>query len=289
MAKVLIADLDEILFDSREKRYGAYVLRKMYRFYLFFSFLIVLALFVLFTAGPVVYQKVWGNDEELTKKALSGDHIFKDLPSPPKDEPKTEAPIPPAPPKTEAPKPPAQIETIAVKIPEPKPAEMVKETATIEVVDSTHNKAVGTETKAGIKANPNEFIPEEPVAGGTGKGVSKPTQDEPTPAPKEKRKEPDPNIFVAATQPKPVNLGDIQKEIEYPQILRDVSEDGDVVLRILVDEEGNYVKHILIKTTHALFTQSVEKHVSKVKFTPAIQGGKPIAFWVNVPFKFHLN
>ena len=32
-----------------------------------------------------------------------------------------------------------------------------------------------------------------------------------------------------------------------------------------------------------LLSQAVEKHISKIKFTPAEQGDKTIKFWVNIP------
>ncbi|MEL6592497.1 MAG: energy transducer TonB, partial [Bacteroidota bacterium] len=76
--------------------------------------------------------------------------------------------------------------------------------------------------------------------------------------------------------------------IGYPQIARDAGIEGNVVVRVLVDKRGNYDKHKIITQVHPILTKAVEEHISKLQFTPAIQGGKPIKFWVNIPFNFKL-
>ncbi|MCB0842763.1 MAG: energy transducer TonB, partial [Bacteroidetes bacterium] len=85
-----------------------------------------------------------------------------------------------------------------------------------------------------------------------------------------------------------VNINDIKKLIGYPQIARDASIQGMVVVRVLVDKNGNYAKHKVTNEVHPILSRAVEEHVNKLKFTPAIQGGKPIKFWVNIPFNFML-
>ncbi|MEL7340987.1 MAG: energy transducer TonB, partial [Bacteroidota bacterium] len=76
--------------------------------------------------------------------------------------------------------------------------------------------------------------------------------------------------------------------IGYPQIARDAGIEGNVVVRVLVDKRGNYDKHKIITQVHPILTKAVEEHIAKLQFTPAIQGGKPIKFWVNIPFNFKL-
>lgn len=289
MAQYIKADLDEIVFENREKRYGGYILRKEYTRYLFFAFLSVLAFFALATVGPILYEKYLkdiGDDAGKVEVAVD----LSNLPPPPPEEDKNTPPPPPPPPKQQNTPPPPPVETKAFKIPEPKPKEMVKEEQTIANIDSLKDKVVDTKDQKGEKpVDANAFVPPDPTPGGTGTGMPKPVQDEPKPTPPTKT-EPDPNKFVPVQkQPAAVNLGDIQKEIGYPTIAREGGIEGDVTLRILVDEEGNYVKHIVIKQVHPILLKAVEEHVRKVKFTPAIQGNKPIQFWVNVPFKFKLN
>ena len=80
----------------------------------------------------------------------------------------------------------------------------------------------------------------------------------------------------------------VRKIIGYPDIARDANIQGQVVVRVLVDEKGNYRKHKMIKKVHPILADAVEQNLSKLKFSPAIQGNKPIKFWVNIPFRFKL-
>ena len=98
--------------------------------------------------------------------------------------------------------------------------------------------------------------------------------------------EPDINAFVfAEEEPKPVMTDDIHQVLGYPQIARDAGIEGNVVVRVLVDEDGKYSRHKVINQVHPVLAKAVEEHVGNLRFTPAIQGGKPIKFWVNIPFK----
>ncbi|MFN0083032.1 MAG: energy transducer TonB [Ferruginibacter sp.] len=86
--------------------------------------------------------------------------------------------------------------------------------------------------------------------------------------------------------PKPLNLKEVKAEIGYPQVAKEAGITGTVLLRILVSEEGKYKKHLVAKPGHPLLLKEVEKHISKLVFTPVMQGNKTISFWVTIPFKF---
>jgi protein TonB len=102
--------------------------------------------------------------------------------------------------------------------------------------------------------------------------------------------EPDINAFVAVEkEPAPVNLDEIKKRIVYPPLLKEAGVQGKVIVRILVGKDGKYIKHQVIKSSHKLFTEAVEKEIQNLEFTPAIQAGKPIKLWVTIPFDFRLQ
>lgn len=88
--------------------------------------------------------------------------------------------------------------------------------------------------------------------------------------------------------PKPSNLPEIKQAIGYPQIARDAGIEGSVIARILVGTSGEYVRHEVVKSDHAILTWGVENHISKLAFEPAMKDGKAITFWVNIPFNFKL-
>lgn len=102
--------------------------------------------------------------------------------------------------------------------------------------------------------------------------------------------EPDPNRFVfAQEQATPLNMDDVKRATGYPLIAREAGIEGAVMMRILVDSKGRYVKHYVAKAAHPLLTKEVEIALPFLVFTPAIQSGKPIPFWVNIPYNFKLQ
>lgn len=287
--------LDDVLFEDREKRYGAYILRKEYARFLLFGFLLMTALFLLGTVGPLLFQKYVADKQE--KDPTEIDVSLSDLPPPPPPDEDTPPPPPPPPPKQETPPPPPPpVETKAYLPPKPTPKEEMKEPdKTIANIDSVKTAVVSNKDQKGEKQeNANAFVPQVTDPNGKGKAEPAPIK-EPEPEPKPEPKpapepEPDPNKFIPAQKkPEPVNMDDIKKEIGYPALAREGNIEGDVTLKILVDENGNYVKHNVLKQVHPILLKEVEKHVGKLKFTPAIQGNKPIKFWLVVPFKFKLQ
>lgn len=97
------------------------------------------------------------------------------------------------------------------------------------------------------------------------------------------------NAFIAADkEPQPLNLQEIKQAIGYPRIARDAGIEGNVVVRVLVDKDGKYLRHQVLNGVHPLLHQVVEQHLNKLKFTPALKNGAPMRFWVNIPFSFRL-
>lgn len=100
----------------------------------------------------------------------------------------------------------------------------------------------------------------------------------------------EPQKFIPAEQiPQEINLRDIQKKVGYPYLARMMDLEGTIVFRVLVDENGNYSKHLPPKSGHPILINAIEEELCKLSFSPAKQGGKNIKFWVNVPFMFKLN
>ena len=96
-----------------------------------------------------------------------------------------------------------------------------------------------------------------------------------------------PNEFILVEkEPVPLNLAEVNKMIGYPPEAVASKIEGNVIARILVDEKGTYVKHIILKDPHPLLTNAVESKISNLTFKPAIQNGKPIKLWHTIPFNF---
>lgn len=97
------------------------------------------------------------------------------------------------------------------------------------------------------------------------------------------------NEFIVVEQePKPLNMVDVQRLIGYPHEARKLGIQGNVVVRVLLNKEGRYLSHKVLNGVSPLLSDEVEKYIPEIRFSPAIQAGKPISFWVNIPFVFKL-
>jgi len=100
---------------------------------------------------------------------------------------------------------------------------------------------------------------------------------------------PDINDFVAVDKlPTPTNFTSVSASIEYPAYAREKGIEGKVIARILVDKNGEYVKHKILKYDNCGMRHRVEQKLSHLHFSPAEKDGKQVAVWVNLPFSFKL-
>ena len=165
------ADFEELVFENRNKAYGAYDLRRSYRGLLTKAFLIGVLFFSGMILLPLLYSKA------IKTEAKEGDGIevevnLKDLEMPEEEDP---APDEPLENKQEevlqslddvAPPPSEQVATIAHVVPEP------VENPPIETPPPTkkdmENRAISTKTQEGVAATNNAPPPVQGVEGGRG-------------------------------------------------------------------------------------------------------------------------
>lgn len=89
--------------------------------------------------------------------------------------------------------------------------------------------------------------------------------------------------------PQTINLDEVKHMIGYPKKAQELGIAGIVHVRILVDKEGDYVRHKIVTTPHRILSESVNKNIHKIVFTPAIDNNrKPTMYWVNLPVNFQL-
>ena len=165
------ADFEELVFENRNKAYGAYDLRRSYRGLLTKAFLIGVLFFSGMILLPLLYSKAIkteakeGDGIEVTLNPKDFETIEEEDPVP--DEPlenKQEEVLQSlddvAPPSSE------QVATIANVVPEP------VENAPIETPPPTkkemENKAISTKTQEGVAATNNAPPPVQGVEGGRG-------------------------------------------------------------------------------------------------------------------------
>lgn len=81
----------------------------------------------------------------------------------------------------------------------------------------------------------------------------------------------------------------IQRTVpEYPSLARKANVEGKVVIKALVDENGNVTKAVIIQGDD-IFNQAAVDAIYKTKFKPAINGNRAVKVWITYPFIFKLN
>lgn len=100
--------------------------------------------------------------------------------------------------------------------------------------------------------------------------------------------EPDLSVFYPCTKsPQPINLDDIYKSMGYPN--GHMYYKGTIVFRTLIDEKGNYIRHLPPKSGDSFLIKKIEEHIAKLRFIPATRDEIPVKCWVNIPFVFKLE
>jgi protein TonB len=75
---------------------------------------------------------------------------------------------------------------------------------------------------------------------------------------------------------------------DYPDLARQSSMEGQVVVQALVGKDGR-VKQTKVVKSNPVFDQAAVKAVEQYVFKPALSNNKPVAVWVAVPIRFVLN
>ncbi|MEO1808386.1 MAG: M56 family metallopeptidase [Bacteroidota bacterium] len=95
-------------------------------------------------------------------------------------------------------------------------------------------------------------------------------------------------VLEVDVQPEVLNYRELQQSIGYPKAAHDNKIEGLVVFRILIDEEGKYVQHEIVKSANPIFEEAIEAEIARLRFKPAMKDGKPVQFWVSIPFSFKI-
>ncbi|MBU1398738.1 MAG: TonB family protein, partial [Proteobacteria bacterium] len=75
----------------------------------------------------------------------------------------------------------------------------------------------------------------------------------------------------------------------YPAFARKLGKEGEVVLRLTIDERGNLLNVEVLETAEYGFTEAAVDAVKKSTFLPAKKNGKPVASRALLPVRFILR
>ena len=85
-----------------------------------------------------------------------------------------------------------------------------------------------------------------------------------------------------------LNIGEVRKMISYPPKAVKDSIEGRVIIKCLVDKEGQVEKTGVI-TGPDIFYPEIRRVALFLKFTPGKVNNYPVKVWVSVPFNFRLK
>jgi len=269
--RILSADVLDIIFEGRNKDYGAYELRKTYNKRLATA-LIIMAGIIAFIGIAYFVSNAMGNSKN-NKDVVVQDVQLQDV----KQEDKKEPPPPPPPPKPPPPKveitkftPPKIVKDEEVK-PEEKPPEVEK----LE------------ETKIG---NINQ-------EGEKDQGIAPPVQDEGKgviEAPKKDETDYDKTftkVEIESDYPGGASAWQryLNKSLRYPQEAIDNEIQGTVVVQFIVDKQGVVSDVEAISGPNELREEAVRVIKKSGQWTPAVQNGRQVKSYKKQPIVFRLE
>lgn len=257
---VLNAGFNELVFENRHKKYGAYEIRRRYRRNVILSGLLATSIFA---AGMILY---------VMNPPVA---LAKDPPKPDIEE----VPVFTEPQKRDEPK---------ILEPRPNPIPVAKgpdvKMPTVPVVTLDSVPATNPNDSAGRhpKGDPNGVVgnPNPPCVNCNGDTTGT------TPPP------PKPPVTWSPFPPTCKGLDEFfQNNIRYPQAAKDANIEGTVWLEFIVDSKGNVSEIKIAKGVHPLLDREVMRVAPKM---PAWEGGKddngePVDFLFRKPVRFELS
>ena len=255
---------DDIVFEARNKNYGAYVIRNIYGRNVAISSLVALAILAFILAYPRI-EAYFSMNEEVKEQELKSVKYTDLAPPPPIDKN-----VPP-PPKLEVPPP---VKTIIKFLPPEVTHKEIVEEEEMPTQEEVKQNNIGAESAEGTDVI--EF--DEPVDEGL-----KQTTDEEV-------------VFMVVEQQAEFPGGleammkFLVKNMKYPAIARRMGIEGSVFVSFVVDKEGSISDLKVIKGISAECDQEAIRVVKMMPpWKPGKQNGKPVKSRFVLPIKFRLS
>ncbi|MFP3598960.1 energy transducer TonB [Chryseobacterium sp. SIMBA_029] len=269
--------LDEIVFENRNKEYGAYDIRHQYSKILTKSFIIGTSIFLVLALSPFIYLTIKNLTAPPTKEVkadlvdvLQEDKIIEQ----PKDEP---PPPPPPPPKEEE-----KVEVIQNVVPEPVKAPKIETPP--PPISKQLETTTGLQNQEGVKA-PAYAPPPPPPSTGT---KSTAAEVKPSNNPNEIYKDVDQSADY------PGGMAALRKFLgeNFDTSLMEGGEGQlKAKLKFVVERDGS-VSGVVIeeKSPNGDFNNEAIRVVKKLKkWTPAKRNGESVRSYYSVPFTMNFE
>ncbi|MFN4146034.1 MAG: energy transducer TonB [Runella sp.] len=265
--------LDDIIFENRNKAYGAYDLRKAYRPTLTKATAIGGALFLLAMLSPALISLIPKEEQQLNMSEID---LMK-IPPPPID---PNEPPPPPPPPIEMPK----VATVRFLPPEVKQDEKVPEESPPPVVEELQKAVISNKTQEGDENAAETIVaPTElaPVKEEVKVVEAAPVEDQ---------------IFqVVEQQPEfPGGMSALMqylsKNIKYPAAASRANVSGKVFLTFVVNTDGSIQDVQVLKGLGFGCDEEAQRVIKGMpKWKPGKQSGRNVRVKYNLPVSFVLE
>jgi len=254
--KIRVPAFDDIVFEKRNKEYGAYKLRKKYKRNVIIALIIGILILSTAVITPYLNAKALENRQKRAERQVEIQMENLDQPN------ETVAPPPPPPP------PPQDVVQQAKYVPP----------VVVDSVKPEENVQLMTADQAQIEVKNEEVeVVEE---------VKEEIQEE----------EPEAEPFVVVEEMPMFPGGDaallayIGEHTQYPEVAKENNIQGRVIVRFCVTSKGGVDKVSILKGVDPELDKEAMRVVSTLPaFKPGKQGGKPVPVWYMVPITFTLK
>jgi periplasmic protein TonB len=268
--KIKNADVLDIIFEGRNKEYGAYELRKGYNKRLVRALIGTSGFVLLLLLGYFVSNL----DLSSKKVAMAVQDVDLEAVKEEKKEP------PPPPPKMP---PPPKVETIKFTPPKIVPDDKVKEDEKPPEQEKVEEAKIALNTQEGTK---DEGITGPPVSD-AGKGVLDAPKDN------EDYDKTFTKVEIESTYPggPPAWQRYLNKNMNYPEEAQNNDIQGTVIVQFIVDKEGNVsdVEAVAGPPEGGLREEAVRVIKKSGKWTAAVQNGRKVKSYKRQPIQFKME
>ena len=252
---------NEIVFSTRNKDYGAYIIRKLYPRRVNTAFVIAVVGCVFFISLPLIIELIRGKVDDL-KKATT--EVTINLTEPP--------PVDPAEPPPPPPPPPPPVQQTIKFVPPVVVDKPVEEEEAPPPQEKLEEVAVGVTTQEG---SGEEIAPPEEVVADPDEGT----------------------VFtIVEEMPQFPGGGEaalikyLQANIKYPPIARENGITGTVYVNFIIDKEGKVSQAKVLRGIGGGCDEEALRIVNKMpQWSPGRQNGRNVIVSYNLPVRFNLK
>ena len=271
-AQIAKASMNDIVFEGRNKAYGAYVLRRLYQRHVTRALIIAVAIFSLLVFFPLIAQYLKDKMPKEEKKNLQ-ENVLMD--APPLDDTK---PPPPPPPPEAPPPPPPKLTTIKFTPPVVKKDEEVKKE---EVPDQEELK---DKTVATVTVQGNTNAPDLTELAGTGDKVVEEVVENKVYTYVEQMPE------LPSGGGQPAIVAAILKATRYPAMALRNQVEGRIFASFTVNQQGDVVDVKVVKGLGSGLDEEAIRAIKTLpKFRPGKQNGRAVSVSFTVPITYKIQ